>query len=133
MRLNLERELFLKSWQSVERVAIPKSPVNAASGILISADEMGRVTLEATDSKTTSVKCTAQGVEVQEAGLGLIPVTIVGSLLKKSTSKLTTLEITNERGVISSGRNKTKFSVIAPSEFPQIPKSDNAELLVSSS
>ncbi len=127
MRLNLERELFLKSWQSVERVAIPKSPVNAASGILISADEMGRVTLEATDSKTTSVKCTAQGVEVQEAGLGLIPVTIVGSLLKKSTSKLTTLEITNERGVISSGRNKTKFSVIAPSEFPQIPKSDNAE------
>ena len=82
MILELDRVTFLKAWNIAEKSADAKNTKDSVSGILITADENNNITLEATDLKT-SVKCNAQGVIVKEPGRGVLPVVLLGSLLKK--------------------------------------------------
>ncbi len=134
MKLNLIREKFLKAWQIAERVAGNKTSGTKAekdlgSTILFTASEDGILTLEATDLKTSSVKCIAQGVEVIEKGSAVIPVSVAGSLIKKSQDENITLEVNEERGIIISGKNRTRFSTPTINDFPEIPRSENGEFI----
>ena len=127
MKLELERQNFLKAWQIAEKVAQTKTTKDAISGILVTASDF-EITLEATDLKT-SVKCKAVGANVLEPGSAVIPASIFGSMLKKSPSEDLVLEVNSSRGILKAGRNKTRFAVIPTEEFPQIPESENAEEL----
>ena len=124
MKLELERQNFLKAWQIAERVAGTKTPKDSISGILINATDT-EITLEATDLKT-SVKCKAVGANVLEAGSAVVPAAILGSMLKKAADDLV-LEVNSSRGVLHAGRNKMRFSVIPTEEFPKLPDSESAE------
>ena len=124
MKLELERQNFLKAWQIAERVVGTKTPKDSISGILINASD-NEITLEATDLKT-AVKCKAVGANVIEAGSAVIPAAIFGSMLKKAADDLV-LEVNSSRGVLHAGRNKMRFSVIPTEEFPQLPNSESAE------
>ena len=129
MKLELQRQNFLKAWQIAERFSAPttaKTPKDSISGIFITATEGNNVTLEATDLKT-SCSCKAEGVNVLEPGFAVIPASIFGGMLKKSASDDLILEINSSRGFLSSGRNKTRFTIISPEEFPKIPQSSSAE------
>ena len=125
MKLELERQSFLKAWQIAERVAQTKTPKDAIGGILVTASDF-EITLEATDLKT-SVKCKAVGANILEPGSAVIPASIFGSMLKKAPSEDLVLEVNSSRGILKAGRNKTRFAVIPTEEFPQLPESENAE------
>ena len=128
MKLELKRQDFLKAWQIAERFsasASAKTPKDSLSGIFVTATEDNQITLEATDLKT-SCTCNAEGANVLEPGFTVIPAVIFGGMLKKSSTEDLVLEINSSRGILKSGRNKTKFAIISPEEFPQIPKSSSA-------
>ena len=129
MKLEIERSEFLKAWQLAEKSASSKTTVESTSGIFINADSQFNqpiVTLEATDLKT-SVKCCAQGVNVLEPGSAVLPVSLLGSLLKKIKADKIIIEVNNERGVLTAGKSRTRFTIIPVADFPGIPKSNSAE------
>ncbi|MBQ7733159.1 MAG: DNA polymerase III subunit beta [Synergistaceae bacterium] len=126
MILELNCQAFLKAWNIAEKSAGTKNPKDSVTGILINAYDDGNISLEATDLKT-SVKCKAQGVIVKEPGNALVPVVLLGSLLRKSASDTITLDVNNERGLFIAGRSKARFNIIPVDTFPNIPDSAGAE------
>ena len=126
MKLELRRQDFLKAWQIAENFTDRKSGKESTSGILLTAFDDGRVTLVATDLKT-SVRCKAEGVNVIESGVAVVPAAILGSMLKKLASDNLFLEINSERGFLAAGKSKTRFTIISAETFPKIPESSNAE------
>ena len=130
MKLELERSEFLKAWQTAERYTAAKSTVDALNGIRISANEDNTVTLEATDLKS-SVKCSALGSNVLEPGVAVLPASIFGTIAKKTAAKTFTLETGQERGALIAGKSRSRFAVIPPDKFPNIPESSGAEAICS--
>ena len=126
MKLELKRQSFLKAWQIAERFTDPKSVKGAVGGIFIKASDDGKVTLEATDLKT-SVRCEADGVNVIEPGFAIVPAGILGSMMKKAATDELMLEVNSERGFLNAGKSKTRFAIISAEEFPKIPESESAE------
>lgn len=127
MKIELDRLEFLKAWQMTERSSSTKSTISAVSGILITASEE-ETYLEATDFKT-AIRCSAQGIRTVTAGSAVLPVRIFGEFLKKTPHDKVSLEIDDERGTLSAGRNRTRFATWPVSEFPNIPRSDGADPL----
>ena len=66
------------------------------------------------------------GVRTVTAGSAVLPVRIFGEFLKKTPHDKVSLEIDDERGTLSAGRNRTRFATWPVSEFPNIPRSDGA-------
>ena len=130
MKLELERQNFLKAWQTAEKFAATKTAKDSTRGVLITASDDNTVILEATDLKT-SVRCKAQGANVIESGFAVIPASIFGEMLKKlpdsDNGSSLLLEVNSERGFLNAGRHKTRFAVIPADEFPKIPESSGAE------
>ena len=127
MKIELDRLEFLKAWQMTERSSSTKSTISAVSGILITASEE-QTYLEATDFKT-AIRCSAQGIRTVIAGSAVLPVRIFGEFLKKMPHDRVSLEIDDEKGTLSAGRNRTRFATWPVSEFPNIPRSDGADPL----
>lgn len=129
MKLELDRQNFIKAWQIAEKFAptgTAKTTQNSLNGIFVKASENNEITLEATDLKT-SVRCKAEGANVLEPGFAVIPAAIFGSMLKKSASDDLVLDVNSSRGFLNAGSNKTRFAVVSADEFPQIPESSGAE------
>ena len=128
MKLEIERQDFLKAWQNAEKLANAKSTKEAIAGVLITASEDNTVMLEATDLKT-SIRCNAKGANVLEPGKAVIPAAIFGAMLRKLDADDLVLEVNSERGFLNAGSNKMRFSVISPETFPNIPESASAEVI----
>lgn len=130
MKLEIEKNSFMKSWQIAERATSSKSTINSLAGVLFKVNKSNSdVTLESTDLKT-SVKCKGQGVIVEEGGDIVLPVKLVGELFKKIPTQTFSLNINqNGRGTLVSGRNRYRFTTYSTDEFPHLPSSDTAELL----
>lgn len=127
MKLELKRQDFLKAWQTAEKIAVSKAIPDIVNSIRINADFDGQVTLEATDLKT-SVKCKAQGVAVIEPGTAMLPVAILGGMLKKLKCDTLTIEVNGTKGMLFAEGNKTRFTVVPVENFPNIPESSGAEM-----
>ena len=126
VKLELERSEFLKAWQIAEKYTGNKSTMDSLEGVRITAREDNTVTLEATDLKT-SVKCTAKGVNVLEPGVAVLKASTFGDMLKKTSAQTFTLETGDSRGLLNAGKSKSRFPVIPPETFPNIPESGGAE------
>jgi DNA polymerase-3 subunit beta len=128
MKVELNRVEFLKAWQMAEHSSSSKTTVNAAGGVLINAAE--ETALEATDFKT-AIHCPAAGVTTLSPGSAVLPVRLLGEFFKKIQAENLTLEVEDEHGVLTAGRNKTRFITPPVSEFPNIPRSDSGTTLCS--
>ncbi|MCR4819462.1 MAG: DNA polymerase III subunit beta [Fretibacterium sp.] len=126
MKLELDRLEFLKAWQMAERSSGTKSTLSAVNGILVTVGD--ETLLEATDFKT-ALRCTASGVRTVTPGQAILPVRLIGEFLKKIPTETVTLDIEGEKGILSAGRNRTRFTTAPVSEFPKIPRSDGAAAL----
>lgn len=124
MKLLIEKNGFLKSWQMAERTAGSRSTVSILAGIRCLADERG-LHLEATDLKT-SLKCQAEGTEVQEPGEAVLPTKAMGELFKKAPGLSIALEIAEGRATLTAGRSRYTLTVLPVDEFPRLPRSENA-------
>ena len=130
MKLELERSAFLRAWQTAEKYAASNSTKESLKGVRITAGEDNSVTLEATDTKS-SVKCSALGATVLEPGAGVLNATIFGNILRKTTEKTFTLDVSPERGTLTAGKSRSRFAVIAADSFQNIPASSGAEAICS--
>ena len=127
MKIDIVRSEFLKAWQMAERSSSTKSTVGSLGGVLLTADG-DKVMLEATDLKT-SIRCLAGGVRVSRDGSAILPVRLLGELFKKAPTDALKIEITDEKGVLIAGRNRTRFTTWPVGEFPKLAKSESAEHL----
>jgi DNA polymerase-3 subunit beta len=122
----IDKSSFLKSWALAERAVGTSSTMNILSGVLVRADAQG-VRLLATDLKT-SVMVRAKGADVEEGGMTVLPLRVVGDLLKKAPGSPIRLTVEEGKGRLESGRSKTRFSTYAVEEFPRLPESGGAEM-----
>ena len=128
MKLEIERQDFLKAWQNAEKLSDAKSTKDAIAGVLITAKDDNSVILEATDLKT-SIRCTAKGANVLEPGQAVIPALLFGGILRKLTADDLVLEVNSTRGLLNAGTNKMRFTVISPETFPEIHGSEEGEFV----
>ena len=128
MKLEIERQDFLKAWQNAEKLSDAKSAKEAIAGVLITAKDDNSVILEATDLKT-SIRCTAKGANVLEPGQAVIPAALFGGILRKLDADDLVLEVNSTRGLLNAGANKMRFSVITPETFPKISGSEEGEFV----
>ena len=128
MKLEIERQDFLKAWQNAEKLTASKSASESAKGVLITASEDSTVTLEATDL-STSIRCRAKGANVVEPGKAVIPAAIFGGMIRKLDTEEFMLEVNTTRGFLNAGRNKMRFAVMSSETFPNIPESSSAEVI----
>ena len=127
MKIEISRSEFLKAWQMAERSSSARSTVGSLGGVLATAME-DKVMLSATDLKT-SIKCVAGGTNVLKDGSAIFPVRVLGELFKKAPTDVISVEIEGEKGVLISGRNKTRFSTWPFEDFPKLAQSDSADVL----
>ena len=126
MKLRFKKTEFNKWWQFVERATSSKGTISSMSGVLCTVSEE-TIVLEATDLKT-SMRCIPHGVSADEAGAVILPAKLLGELFKKIPVEEFSVDIKNEKGVFLAGKNKTKFTTWAVSDFPKIPSSDKASV-----
>lgn len=125
MKISVEKNSFIKSWNLAERSAGSGSSMNIFSTVLLRADERG-VELQATDIKT-SIICEAKGVAVIEPGEAVIPIKGAGDLFKKAGSAEFTLQVEDGRAVMVSGKSRYRFSTYPAADFPKLPNSEGGE------
>ena len=130
LKLELDRSEFLKAWQTAEKYTAAKTTMDSLGGIRITAGEDNTVTLEATDLKS-SVKCSALGANVIEPGVAVLNAVMFGNIFRKTSAKTLTLETSQERGALSTGKSRSRFAVIPADTFPKIPESSGAESICS--
>ena len=126
MKLEIKRQDFLKAWQTAEKIAVSKAITDIVNSVRVNAVDNENVTLEATDLKT-SVKCRAEGVAVIEPGTAVVPVLLLGGMLKKLKCETLTIEVKDNHGMLFAEGSKSRFSVVPPEAFPKIPESAGAE------
>jgi DNA polymerase-3 subunit beta len=127
MKIDIVRSEFLKAWQMAERCSSTRSTLSSVAGVFLAADEE-KVLLSATDLKT-SIRCSAEGVNVLQNGSAILPVKLLGELFKKIPTDRFTIEVVDEKGMLVAGRNKTRFSTWFSDDFPKLPQSDGAKHL----
>ena len=127
MKIEITRSEFIKTWQMAERSSSTKSTVGSLGGVLVTISD-DKASLSATDLKT-SIKCAADGVKVLKEGSAIFPVKVLGELFKRAPTDVFSVEIEGEKGILLSGRNKTRFSTWPPDDFPKLAQSDSAEIL----
>ena len=128
MKLEIKRQDFLKAWQTTEKIALSKALTDIPNSIRIEAGINEGVTLEATDLKT-SVKSKAEGAAVIEPGTAIVPVALLGGMLKKLKCDALTIEVKDTRGMMTAEGSKTRFSVVPAENFPDIPESSGQEVM----
>lgn len=126
MKLRIEKNEFIKWWQFAERITNPKNQIASLGGVYCVAMD-GGVVLEATDLKT-SIRCVAQGVSASENGSVILPAKLLGELMKRVPTNEFSIDVVDEKGTLTSGKNKTKFSTWAVADFPKIPSARSAQV-----
>lgn len=125
MKIRVEKNAFIRSWNLAERSAGSSSSMNIFSTIRLRAGEDG-AELQATDIKT-SIICEAKGVTVIEPGEAVLPIKGVGDLFKKAGSAEFTLHVDEGHAVMTSGKSRYRFTTYSASDFPKLPNSDGGE------
>ncbi|EHM12439.1 MULTISPECIES: DNA polymerase III subunit beta [Jonquetella] len=125
MKLQLNRLQFLKAWQMAERTTNSRVPQTSLYSVHIRCGQDGTF-LEATDLKT-SISVAAEGVQVVEEGAALLPVRVIGELLKKIDSEVVELSVTQERGMLVAGKNQYDVAVFPTDLFPDMPRPSSDE------
>ena len=127
MKLEIKRQDFLKALQTTEKIAAVKAIEDLENSIKLNANYDG-VTIEATDLKTTvKSKVNPESVNLIEPGTAVLPLAILGGMLKKSKCDTAAIEVKDMKGTLIAEGSKTKFPVVPAENFPNVPESSGAE------
>jgi DNA polymerase-3 subunit beta len=125
MKIQVNKESFVKTWNLAERNASTSGSMNIFSTVRLNAG-LSDAELQATDIRT-SIICKAGGVTVIEPGEAVIPIKGVSDLFKKAGASDFTLQVHEGRAVMISGKSRYKFSTYPVGDFPKLPSSDKSE------
>jgi DNA polymerase-3 subunit beta len=129
MKIQINKESFLKTWNLAERNASTSGSMNIFSTVRIIAG-LSDVELQATDIRTSMI-CKAGGITIIEPGEAVIPIKGVSDLFKKAGASDFTLQVNEGRAVMISGKSRYKFSTYPVGDFPKLPSSDESKFFCS--
>ncbi|MDR1508652.1 MAG: DNA polymerase III subunit beta [Synergistaceae bacterium] len=129
MKIQVNKESFVKTWNLAERNASTSGSMNIFSTVRVIVGQSD-VELQATDIRT-SIICKAGGVTVVEPGEAVIPIKGVSELFKKAGASDFTLQVEGGRAVMISGKSRYKFSTYPVGDFPKLPSSEKSRFFCS--
>jgi DNA polymerase-3 subunit beta len=130
LKLNTKREEFVSKLSVVSRAVSTRAATQALSGILISVDESGAVSLSATDLEMglrTSLEAEADG-----AGSVLLPGRLLAELARSLGDDTVQVELREaERDVeIRSGGSSFHLRTLSAEDFPKFPEQGEQPLII---
>jgi len=124
MKFKIVRSKFLEGLKSVQNVVAGKGSLAILQNVLIETNGDG-ITMTTTDldmSIRSTVNC-----EVLQSGASTLPVKLLFNSISKAAEGEVTVEIDDkERATIVAGSAKFKLAGLPESEFPRLPKDEDA-------
>ena len=124
MKFKIIRSEFLEGLKSVQNIVAGKGSLPILQNVLLEAKgkELKMTTTDLDISITSQSKC-----EVQELGLSTLPVKLLFNAITKVAECEVEVEIdANEHATIKAGNAKFKLAGMPESEFPKLPKDEEA-------
>jgi len=124
MKFKVIRSKFLEGLKSVQNIVAGKGSLPILQNVLLEAvgKELKMTTTDLDISIKTICEC-----EVVEAGHSTLPVRLLFNAISKVVEGEVTIEVdAKERATISAGNAKFKIAGISESEFPKLPKDEDA-------
>lgn len=118
MKISCDREKLASAFQIAASVANARSPKEILQNIKIEAAE-DRVTLMGTDMET-GIRIDVEGVDVQQPGRALLPVSRVGLILRESSDQQLVFETVGTETVVSGLNAEFKLPSANPDEYPNV-------------
>ena len=124
MKFKIIRSKFLEGLKSVQNIVAGKGSLPILQNVLLEAKgkELKMTTTDLDISITSQCEC-----EVSELGLSTLPVKLLFNAITKVAEGEVEIEIdAQERANISAGNAKFKLAGLPESEFPKLPKDEEA-------
>ncbi len=118
MKITCDREKLASAFQIAASVANARSPKEILQNVKIEAAE-DRVTLMATDMET-GIRIDVEGVDVQNPGRALLPVSRVGLILRESSDQQLSFETVGTETVVQGLNAKFNLPSANPDEYPNV-------------
>ena len=125
MKIKVNRQELLRSWQIAMKYVASQTPNVELTGIRMIAKADDTLTLEATDMKRAVKRAVICLVDAP--GEALLNAAMLGDMLKKSSAEWLTLETTEKRGTLTTEFSRMRFTIIPSASYPQLPSSQDAE------
>lgn len=119
MKVTCNREQLAAAFSAVASVAPTRSPKPILQNVKLEVAD-GVATLMATDLEI-GIRHQAQGVEVDQPGAVVLPVSRFGSILRESSDETFKLETDGQKTVIKGDRSRFNLPAENPAEFPPVP------------
>ena len=124
MKFNIIRSRFLEGLKAVQNIVAGKGSLPILQNVLIEGKE-GKIRLTTTDLDI-SISCECE-CDIVEEGVSTLPVKLLFNSISKVAEGSVSVEIdSKERSVISAGSANFKLAGMPESEFPRLPKNDEA-------
>lgn len=124
MKFKIIRSKFLESLKAVQNIVAGKGSLPILQNVLIEAK--GKELKLTTTDLDISISCECE-CEVIEQGISTLPVKLLFNSISKVAEGPVSVEIdAKERSVISAGSANFKLAGMPESEFPRLPKADEA-------
>ena len=123
MKITCDREKLLTAFQAVAAVAPARSPKPILQNVKLEVAESGEATLYATDLEV-SIRRGVEGVEAEQPGAVLLPVTRFGAILRESSDTTFKIETDGQKTLVRGERSRFNLPSENPSDFPAPPAFD---------
>lgn len=120
MKIVCDREKLFAAFQTAALFAPSRSPKEILKNIKLDVDAEG-ATMSATDMEM-GVRVNVEGVEVEQSGSAVLPVTNFGAILRESSDEKLKIEATAKGNVVRGDRSEFKLPGEDPDEFPAVAR-----------
>ena len=118
MKIKVNRESFLKTFQIASAVAPTRSPKAILQNIKLDVKKDG-TELTATDMEI-GVRLAVPDVEVDAPGTVVIPVSRLSMILRESSDEHLTIEADTEKTLVTGKNSRFELAAHNPDEFPDV-------------
>lgn len=118
MKISIDRDAFLSSFQTAAAVAPSRSPKPILASVKLETNSTGSV-LTATDMEI-GVRLDVSGVSVESFGAVILPVGRFGAILRECADERLNIEVTSKATIVKSRSSTFKLPSEDPEEFPQV-------------
>lgn len=119
MKLNINRESFLKAFQTAAMVAPVRSPRPILQNVKLESRN-GSAILTATDTEV-GVRLEVPGVEVLAEGSGVFPVSRLSLILRENSDETLLIETSEGKAILKGSRSRFELQTLNSDEFPDVP------------
>jgi DNA polymerase-3 subunit beta len=120
MRITCQRESLLAAFQTAATVAPLRSPKSIIRNVKLEVAG-DTLTVMATDMEV-GIRIEVGGVEVEQEGSAVVPVSQFGGVLRESTDEKLRIEADLQSTLVRGERSEIRLSAVNPDEFPPVAR-----------